>query len=341
MAAIDLTTNSTKRRAIMTAMGLALILAACSSPPPQQAWSGPKMLASITFEDAPSANPHAKIIRTAHYKIYSTVEDRPDLLNRTGQLMEGAFDAYRAMVPQVPPTDYPMQCYLFADRTQWADFTRQHTGLDSTIYLQISRGGYTVHDWYVAYFIGDIGTYSVAAHEGWHQFVNRHFRGRLPPFLEEGLACMFENVEWGGDLPRWNLSVNPARTISLRKALNAKATYPLSALVTLHAGQIVNQAPIKVEAFYAQAWAFARYLWEGENGKYRPALRRLLADTADGTVFDPTGSHRRSYLPWNPDGVRPMLEHYLGENLVVTDQGYQRFIRQIAFDDREQAEPSP
>ena len=74
-----------------------------------------------------------------------------------------------------------MACYLFQTRDEWAAFTRTRTGADAAIYLQINRGGYTVRDWYVAYFIGDLGTYSVAAHEGFHQYVARHFRSRLPP----------------------------------------------------------------------------------------------------------------------------------------------------------------
>jgi hypothetical protein len=287
-------------------------------------------------DDTVNAGQDVKVIHTPHYEIFSTIQDRPDLLNRMGQLMEGAYATYRTLVPEVAPTNHPMICHLFANRLQWEQFTERHTGVNAPIYLKIGRGGYTIHDWYVAYYIGDIGTYSVSAHEGWHQFCARHFIGHLPPFLEEGLACMFENVEWDGDLPRWNLSLNPARALSLRKAMDAHELFPLSQLITLHAGKVIGYSDIKIQAFYAQNWAFARYLWEGDNGKYRPALQRLLADTAAGTVADPTGSLRRIYLPWNPAGVRPMLEHYLGEDLSVTEQGYQRFMQKIAYEEMNQ-----
>jgi hypothetical protein len=320
---------TTKIRTIWIGL-LTLALTACEQSQ-STGWDGPKMLATVNVADVGNSAPKLKLVTTQHYKIFTTIDDRPDMLDRMAQLMEGAFIAYQGMVPEVTPTNYPMQCYLFATRLQWATFTRQHTGADAPVYLQITRGGYTIHDWYVAYYIGDIGTYSVAAHEGWHQFVARHFHGRLPPFLEEGLACMFENVEWSGDLPRWNLSRNPSRALSLRKALDAHELFPLEKLVTLHAGQVVGQSNIRIEAFYSQDWAFARYLWEGENGKYRPALQRLLADTAAGTTYDPTGSHRYPYLGWNPAGVRPMLEHYLGEDLSVTDNGYQKFMQKIAY----------
>lgn len=294
------------------------------------------MLASVQINDSSDDTIHAQTIQTQHYLIYSTITDRPDLLSRLGQLMEGAYGLYRTMVPSVAPTDHPMKCYMFNTRPEWIDFTRKHTGRDATVYLQISRGGYTIHDWYVAYYIGDIGTYSVSAHEGWHQFCSRHFKGRLPPFLEEGLACMYENVEWHGDLPKWNMSINSARALSLRKAMDAGELFPLTELCTLHAGQVVGRSGIRIEAFYAQCWSFARFLWEGEHGRYRPDLQRLLADTAAGTNQDPTGSLRLSYLPWNPAGVRPMLEYYLGEDLTVTEQGYQRFMKHVAYDEMSQ-----
>ena len=241
---------------------------------------------------------------------------------------------YRTLAPMVTPTDHRMRCYMFGDRGQWMDFTRQHTGLDSNVYLQITRGGYTIHDWYVAYYIGDVATYSVAAHEGWHQFVARHFKGRLPPFLEEGLACMFEGVQWTNDnLPRFNLSLNPDRALSLRRVVDANELFPLSKLITLHAGNIVGLPGIRIEAFYSQNWAFARYLWDGDNGKNRPALEKLLADTAAGTIYDPTGSLRLPYLGWNPAGVQPLLEHYLGADLPTIEADYLQFVHKVAYDE--------
>ena len=291
-------------------------------------------MASVSVDDATPGNASAKVIRTAHYEIYTTIPDRPDFLSGMAQLMEGAYGVYRTLAPTVQPTDHPMRCYMFGTRQEWMDFTRLHTGQDSTVYLQISRGGYTIHDWYVAYYLGgDNSTYSVAAHEGWHQFVARHFKGRLPPFLEEGIACMFEDVEWDNGLPRFNLTLNPDRALSLRRVVDANELFPLNELITLHAGNIVGRAGIRIEAFYAQSWAFARFLWDGENEKYRPALQKLLADTADGTVYDPTGSLRLSYLGWNPDGVRPLLEHYLGEDLSAIEDGYRQYVQKLAYED--------
>ena len=295
-------------------------------------WIGPQAPAPLTIEKLPFQDASARLVRTPHYKIYTTVEDT-DFITRVGQLMEGGLFAYQTLAPDVPLTDQPMECYLFSRRSQWVEFTKQHTGLVASVYLQINRGGYTLHDWYVAYYIGEGATCSVAAHEGWHQFVARHFKGRLPPFIEEGLATMFEGVEFQHDLPRFNLSVNQTRAIALRKAIEDKQLWPLEQVVAMHAGQVVDKSGGKIEAFYAQAWAFGRFLWEADNAKYRPALRRLLADTASGEVFDPTGSHKDRNLPWNPDGVKPMLEHYLGMSFDEIDAAYAKYIQKIAFEE--------
>jgi hypothetical protein len=314
-----------------------LALAACSgqnAASSSDQWAGPTIMASVTVEDASATDQAVKVVRSEHYEIYSTIQDRPEMLSKLAQLMEGAFGMYRTLAPTVTPTDHRMRCYMFGDRTQWMDFTRQHTGLDSNVYLQISRGGYTIHDWYVAYYIGDVATYSVAAHEGWHQFVARHFKGRLPPFLEEGLACMFEGVQWSNDnLPRFNLSMNPDRALSLRRVVDANELFPLSKLITLHAGNVVGLPGIRIEAFYSECWAFARYMWDGDNGRNRPALQQLLADTAAGTIYDPTGSLRLPYLGWNPAGVRPLLEHYLGTDLPTIEADYLQFVHKVAYDE--------
>lgn len=311
---------------------VALAVAGCSSERRLGTWEGPDAPPAVTVSDWSYRGQPGKRLASPNYLIHTTIQD-PELTASVARLMEGALAQYRRMAPGVPPTDRPMECFIFASRNQWVEFTRQATGVDAAVYLQIIRGGYAVRDWFVAYFLGDMGTYSVAAHEGWHQFVSRHFKGRLPPFLEEGIACMFENVSWSGGNPRWNLSINAARTLALRTAIEGKDLWPLEQLITMHAGQVVNQSGERIEAFYAQNWAFARFLNEAENGRFRPALQRLLADTANGIVRDPTGTHQRFARPWNPRGVRPMLEHYLGMPMAEIDSAYQAYIRKVAYDE--------
>jgi hypothetical protein len=313
-----------------------LLVGGCASSKPKAPssrgdWTGPTAASPVKKLSWSYNNEPGQILETAHYEIHTTIDDE-DVLKRLPQVLEGAYAQYQNFAVTTPSSK-PMKCYVFGRRSEWADFTQKNTGADSTIYLQITRGGYCIGDWFVSYYVGgDRGTFSVAAHEGWHQYVARHFKGRLPPFLEEGTACMFESVRFPNQLPRWDLSLNPNRALGLRNAIEGHVLWPLDKLVRMHAGDVVQLPGDKIEAFYAQNWAFARFLWEYEEGKYRPAFKKLMADTAAGNVFDPTGTLHRANGAWSPNSVKPMLQHYLGKPLSDIDTEYQTFIRKIAYE---------
>lgn len=294
---------------------------------------GPSRRASITFSAWSYDGRPARTVHTDHYIIYTTLEDR-EFLQSVAQVMEGALEQYQRLTPGVPLTDRPMYCYIFSRRPEWAQFTIANTGPDAAVYLKINRGAYTIGDRFVAYFIGDVGSYAVAAHEGWHQYVARHFRSRLPPFLEEGIAAMFENIRWSSDLPRWNLSFNPARVAQLQDAVRENRLLPLEKLCTMHAGDVVSQKDEQIEAFYAQNWAFAQFLWNAENGRYRPMFQKMLADLASGQADQWTGRVAPPHV-WDRRTVRPLLEHYLGMNIHQIDTAYQQYIRKLASSSRQ------
>jgi hypothetical protein len=316
----------------MAGVWIGVLLAGCAASDSLSTLEGPTTAAAFHTTDWSFKDIPGRTLNSAHYQINTTV-NAGEVQDSVVQVMEGALGEYQKISPGVPLTQKPLECFLFDTRAQWAEFTRQHTGADAGIYMQITRGGYTLHNgWYVAYFVGEAATYSVAAHEGWHQFVARNFKGRLPPFLEEGIATMFEDVQWRDNLPKWNLQVNRTRVQSLRRSVEGNYLYPLSELLTLHAGNVISQSGPRIEAFYSQDWAFAEFLWAADNGKYRKIMRQLMSDTADGTVFDPTGVLQNANQPWDPSCVKPMLEHYLAMNLDQIDAEYQKFIRHVAYD---------
>lgn len=289
---------------------------------------GGEVPAFVSFQKLSIEGSSGTRICSPHYQIYSTIDDDV-ILNRVARVMEGALLQYRALAPDVPLTDQPMDCYLFDNRNQWAAFTRAHAGEDAPIYLRVNRGGYTIGDWYVAYWIGDTATYSVAAHEGWHQYVARHLKGRLPPFLEEGMACLFEQIQWDGDQPHWDLTRNASRMMSLRSAVIGNHLYPLAQLVRMHAGQVVGKSNAQIEAFYAESWAFARFLYDGDEGRNRPAIRRMLADAAAGRLFDDSSRQLADGPLWDSSTAKPMLEHYLRTTLADVEQSFRRYMDQL------------
>ncbi len=293
---------------------------------------GPDVPANVKVDAWQYEGSQAYRLTTQHYTIYTTLKDL-QYANEIAQVMEGAFDMYCQLTGIVPIDSAPMNCYVFGRRDEWADFTRRNTGSMAGVYLQISRGGYTLRDWYVAYDLGDTRTYSVAAHEGWHQFVARNFAGRLPPFLEEGIACMFEDMQVKDGLPRFNLSVNRIRAHALRRAIEKQSLLPLSRLATLHAGEIVGRSGEVIDTFYSQNWAFAKFLREADQGKYAPVLQHLLADTAAGRVYDPSGTHRRNIGGWDPDSVGPILEHYFNLPMEEINRRYMEYLKVLAYEE--------
>jgi len=317
------------RELLCLALCVGLLISGCAQAAPQLGkWEGPTAVASAQKADWTYNEEKAAVLQSPHYRVYTTVDD-DEVLDRLSQVMEGALSMYTE-VAGIQATDRPLDCYIFRWRSEWDQYTIRYTGQDADIYRQIRSGGYAVRDRYVAYYIGKSGTFSVAAHEGWHQFAGRYFKGRMPPFVEEGIACMFETITWSDRLPRWNLSVNVLRAQTLKKAMDNNNLWPLEKLVAMHAGDIVGESGERIDAFYAQAWAFARFLWEGDNGAHRPAMQKWLSETAAGTVWDPTHSHSRATAPWNRRAVRPMVEHYLGMEMPEIDRAFATYMKKIA-----------
>jgi hypothetical protein len=302
-------------------------LAGCGSSNLADPPEGPELLAPVKTEASSFGNTKSTRVNTPHYRMDTTIENE-ELVDRLAQVMEGALSQYRKLAPDVPLSSEPLQCYVFANRNQWAQFTEHETGADAKVYLRINRGGYSVRDWYVSYYIGERETISVASHEGFHQYVGRNFKRRPPPFVEEGLATLFEFVDWDKDLPRWRIATNPNRLAALERALKQGNTMPLGELCAMHAGQVVSKQLWKVEMFYAQAWGFARFLMDGENGRYRPALQRMLTDLANDRALIPNAGPGPGGL-WNPATARPLLEKYLDKNIEEIDREYQAFLRKI------------
>jgi hypothetical protein len=315
-------------RSLLAPFVLAALLSGCGSPRAVGPAEGPVAKTTVSVTPATFGGVASKKVATPHYLIETTIEDR-ELVDNLAQVMEGALGQYRKLTPGVPITDRPLLCFIFANRNQWAQFTEAQTGDDAKVYLRINRGGYAVGDWYVSYFIGDRETYQVAAHEGFHQYVGRHFKRRPPPFLEEGLATLFEFVDWKDDLPRWRWQANPNRLGGLERSVRQGLLLPLPELCTMHAGQVVSKQLWRVETFYAQAWALARFLTDGEGGRYRPALQRMLADLAADRV--PLPGFDRSPPPgtWDPRTARPLLEHYLGKPIEQIDREYQAYMARL------------
>jgi hypothetical protein len=330
-----------KRRAYRSFRKIVVVLAAiasCGCEPTGRPSPSVTRRDLIARESTPwKFGPYAgERIRTAHYEIFSTVPDR-DYNAKLAATMEAALLQYGRVVPIRAPADQsklvsiePMKCYVFSNRVQFEAFTRLTLGEDADQYLLFNRGGYTVGDVFASHYAGD-GTIQTAAHEGLHQYLHRRLKDALPPFLEEGLATMFENVTWSNTgRPRFELARNDQLSETLADAVEQRGLVPLQELARLHAGEVVDHPRLKREVFYAQSWAFARFLVEAGGGEYRDELDRMIADAAMGKLYDPTGATTRAAGTFSPGEVVDTLGRYLGAPLEQIDAEYQMYVRSIA-----------
>ncbi len=310
-----------------------LVLSVGCESTPLGTWTGPDRPPTITRGPWEYKGTPGQVLDSEDYRLCTTIAN-PNYQEKLVTVLEGGLQQYRKVVPTAPPTLQTggrMDCYVFASRPQWLDFTARHTGPDAKLYSQITRGGYTIRDWFVAYETAERDTLSVAAHEGFHQFCARHLKGRFPPFLEEGLATSFEVVRWDNGLPRFNPKVNSDRAQALRTCIDTHMTIPLTTLVTLHAGSVLGGDGWRIQAFYSEGWAFGRMM--REDPRYAPLFATWAADTQSGKLFDPTGTHRLLQQFWDPRAVTPIMEHYLKTDFATLQADFDVWCHKLAYDE--------
>lgn len=226
----------------------------------------------------------ARKITSEHFEIYSTLEDRSfeDVLPA---FMEAAYQQYQQMLPSVERDQHkPFKVYIFGLRRQWRNYVRRHYSDRFEVYDRIRSGGFTEGDTSVSFYTSRSNTLATLAHEGWHQYVGTRFRGPIPPWLNEGIACYFEAIDYSSDQPRFTPQKNTLRINSLRAALQHGSLFTIRELVNTHAGDVIQHTGTRqTHTYYAQAWALITFLRHGVNKMYAKDFERLLADIADGS----------------------------------------------------------
>ena len=275
-------------------------------------------------------------LTTPHYEILTTLLN-PVMLRRLPTFVESAYRAYNQQLPKPVEANGRFVVYLFAGRDQWEAFTRSFTGEQAELFCRIQAGAYYHQDACVAYDIGLERTFSVLGHEGWHQFDDRHFAFRLPSWLDEGIAMLFEaqSAEDGSfDLEPAH---NAYRLKTLRKTLDAGAMIPLEQLIATTPGHVLATDQTEaVMAFYSQSYALVRFLREADSGKRLADYRRLLADGLHGDwPLDETSKRiaadrtvPRNIL-WNNIVGLLLFQEYVGDDFQRVEQEYLAFCRKI------------
>ena len=284
-------------------------------------------------------------LTTKHYEVYTTLLD-PLMLSRVPGFVESAYKAYQKQLPERIETRFKLPIYLFAKRKQWEDFTKVFAGDNAGVYLKIKAGAYCLKDACVAYNIGSKTTFGVLGHEGWHQFNKRHFKYRLPSWLDEGIAMTFEASRYENGLFTFDPSQNFNRLGGLKVTLTKGKMIPLKVLIGLNPGEVVHVSEDAVQAFYSQAYALARFLKEDNYGQKLVQYHQMLMGAVNGTW--PLNEQARRIaidrnipltVAYNRFTGTMIFEYYIGTDFAQMEQQYMLFCKKLVYHIRLKNQP--
>lgn len=288
----------------------------------------------ITSEPWTFESKEGQIIRTPSYRIFTTVS-KPQIVNRLPVFLEHCLIHYSSSLGDLPRPSSPLETYVMATRPQWEHVTQRVMGKQADVYLRIQRGGFSTSGKAVLYDIGNRETFAIASHEGWHQYTQGVFGTALPVAFEEGLATYMEGFKWDPDdpdRPRFLPWCNFERFEQLRSDYLADRLTPLARLQQSTPQELIADDAESALSYYAQVWALIHFLNEGENGRYRNALRSLLADAASGDLLpkvrSSAGSRAASSLASRRRGV-DLFPIYFGTSVDAADAEYRDFVSRI------------
>lgn len=276
-------------------------------------------------------------LTTAHYEIFTTLLE-PLMLSQVPGFMESAYRGYNDQLPEPIETTTKFTIYLFAQRQHWEDFTKVFAGPQAPIYCKIKSGAYYLNGSCVVYNIGRELTFSTLGHEGWHQFNSRHFKYRIPSWIDEGIAMLFETNRYERGLFYFESVQNMGRLGSLKITLMKDKMIPLKELVAMNPGEALVTGEDAIMAFYSQSYALVRFLREEDYGKRLGNYHKMLEDGVEGKWPLEEGGRRMAAdrnipmtVRWNRAIGTKLFEYYIGEDFDQIEKEYLAFCRKIVY----------
>jgi hypothetical protein len=336
------------RLAIAAIAGLALTIASCSSD--SRSTTSPAMTSGamgLVTEPAPveTAAPvitteawtfetiAGKLISTTNYRIYTTATSEA-MLTRLPTFAEAALKHYTSVLAPLPAPDAPMDTFIMGNRPQWERLTLRVMGSDADPYLQIARGGFAARGKAVLWDIGRRDTFTITAHEGWHQYTQNNFEDPLPIVYEEGIATYMEGFRWTTSdrtTPQFLPWANWERFGQLREAVAEDRTLSLGELLREAPQDLMSRGGDSPLDYYAQVWALTLFLMEGDDGAYREPFVEMVKDAQAGTlrakIRDKFGGRSASIHAMRRRGI-DVLSAYTGIPTETLNDRYQAFMKE-------------
>ena len=122
------------------------------------------------------------------------------------------------------------------------------------------------------------GSWRVVQHEGFHQFAHKMIRGRLPVWLNEGLAEYFGEGIWTGDRLVVGV-INPGRLARVQTYVKNRQLLKMQQMLTMPHREWNSGLSMRN---YDQAWSMVHFLVHAEEGRYQKALSAHIRDLSRG-----------------------------------------------------------
>ncbi len=265
-------------------------------------------------------------ITTPNYHLLTTAQDLP-IAQTLPLFLEASLARHRRFAgtsfggPALPNPTGRMQMFLFSSRDEWAEFTRDTVDASAHPLLAIEVGGYSAGGRAVLFALPpnyDRLTLKIAAHEGWHQYVQRSFREALPTWTDEMIAVMAEGfvVDADGSY-RFEPLLNPERLSQLDVVIAAGRWRSLEDLLAGDPTELLGSEPARAVDYYAQLWALGIYL--AVEPKRWAGVERLLRDAARGRLQRELGRPSASELG------RVAFTRYVSSDVLAFNDGYRAF----------------
>ena len=280
------------------------------------------LLIAVAMLSAPGANhaaggvqPELGVLEVRHYRIHTDL-DRA-FAEDLGRRMDAMFEDYsRRLADFNPDRRSKFEVYLFASRQDYLNFTNNKVPNTGGVFMP-SRNT-------LAAFLEGQGRDTLRRtlqHEAFHQFAHSAIHPDLPPWLNEGLASVFEEgIFMGrtfslGQVPprrmrQLQADIEARRLVSFRKFMDYSLEDWSVAL---------TEEGMRGAAQYNQAWAMCHFLiYAGSPGEpiYRRRLLDLLNRLHDGQRSD------RAFREAFSDNIDGFQQRFLefARNLTPTPQ---------------------
>jgi len=253
-----------------------------------------------------------RIEETNHYRIHTDL-DR-ELSADLGRRMDAMYEEYsrRLACFDTNHSGNKFNVYLFAKRNNYLEFTG---------YRLSNAAGVTMPDINVvaAYLQnqGRDGLRQTLQHEAFHQFAASVINHDLPPWLNEGLAVVFEEGIWTGR--NFLLGQIPPRRIrQLQNDIASNKLIDFHTMLTMSHkdwNTVLNSDRMRGATEYTQAWAMCEFLiYAGEHegsprghAKYRARFLDMLQRIHAGT--DAMAAFTQAFSP-NYDGFQTLFTRW-------------------------------